>query len=385
MVEEQSEGAASTSPPHFEDLIANAISFLDRAVQELSDKSKIDRLKFSAIFFYQSVELFVKARLLQEHWSLVLADPKLADRSKFEKGDFKSVDLREAVARLKRVCGEDLSAAQRAFEPVRERRNRAIHFHAAELHLPPSKADPRLDLMGGETPETLALVGEQCRAWYELHTLLAGAWRHYLSTAQTLKIRWLDGRMRELQPYLQARFDRLTPQLRRIEADGYRISDCEACCYRASVESSTTDGFINHECLVCGTNGTVFRFACPVQDCDGDVVVSADGIGGKCFRCEHELDVDELVYHFQPKLRPKDAMLQPGAAYCAECGAVGTGQGTVAWVESAGCYICFSCLAEHDSVSECEYCSEQVTGDTSDTYWLGCMMCDGRAGNMKDD
>jgi hypothetical protein len=33
----------------------------------------------------------------------------------------------------------------------------------------------------------------------------------------------------------------------------------------------------------------------------------------------------------------------------------------------------------------CEWCSEDVAGDTSDSYLSGCMFCDGLIGHHKDD
>ena len=52
----------------FDRLVDNALDFLNRSIADF-EKSP----KYSVIHFYTAVELFVKARLMAEHWSLVVA------------------------------------------------------------------------------------------------------------------------------------------------------------------------------------------------------------------------------------------------------------------------------------------------------------------------
>jgi hypothetical protein len=81
----------------FARLIENALDFLNRAIEEFKTHPK-----YSIIHFYAAAELFLKARLLHEHWSLVvLKDP---DRQKFEAGDFLSVPFAVACERLHKVA-----------------------------------------------------------------------------------------------------------------------------------------------------------------------------------------------------------------------------------------------------------------------------------------
>ncbi len=72
--------AAVTSPDHLTEIVANAIDFLTLATEEFGDRSK-----HSVIAFYTAVELMLKARLMEEHWSLVVG--KDADMNKFKSGD----------------------------------------------------------------------------------------------------------------------------------------------------------------------------------------------------------------------------------------------------------------------------------------------------------
>lgn len=77
-------------------LVENALDFLHHAIENLERFPKL-----SIINFYTAVELFLKARLLHEHWSLVVAkDP---DWDKFISGDFVSVSFEDACGRLSRI------------------------------------------------------------------------------------------------------------------------------------------------------------------------------------------------------------------------------------------------------------------------------------------
>jgi len=91
----------------FNSLVENGLDFLFKAISEINDQPK-----YSVIHFYAAVELFVKARLMDEHWSLVVTKRQDPDKSKFFSGDFQSVSLDEAANRLKKIVGSGLSQAE---------------------------------------------------------------------------------------------------------------------------------------------------------------------------------------------------------------------------------------------------------------------------------
>jgi len=53
------------------------------------------------INFYASIELFLKARLLKEHWTLIVTKKTEPDIDKFISGDFQSITINEAEILLK--------------------------------------------------------------------------------------------------------------------------------------------------------------------------------------------------------------------------------------------------------------------------------------------
>src|SRR5688572_5966325 len=110
----------------FTSLVENALDFLNKSVREL----KAGEAKYSVIHFYSGLELFLKARLLLEHWSLTASDVNKMAKNKFAAGDFQSIGLDEAKSRLANILGSELSPPEsKVYERLRKRRNQAIHFY----------------------------------------------------------------------------------------------------------------------------------------------------------------------------------------------------------------------------------------------------------------
>lgn len=105
-------------------LVENALDFLHRAIDDLEGHPK-----HSVIGFYTGVELFLKARLLAEHWSLVVSPRKDPDFEAFLKGNFVSVSLEEAASRLEKAVRSGLSPGElQTFKRVGQHRNKMVHF-----------------------------------------------------------------------------------------------------------------------------------------------------------------------------------------------------------------------------------------------------------------
>ena len=102
------------------------MSFLNGHLNELEESPK-----FSIINFASAIELFLKSRLLKEHWTLVLADVNKGNptAAKFLEGDALTVTPTKAIQRLKDIVGMPVHEnAINAFKSVANHRNKAIHF-----------------------------------------------------------------------------------------------------------------------------------------------------------------------------------------------------------------------------------------------------------------
>lgn len=76
-------------------LTQSAFDFLERSVEDIKDHPK-----YAVIHFATAVELLLKARLMNEHWSLAVEHVSKAEINEFLQGRCKTVSPAEAVKRL---------------------------------------------------------------------------------------------------------------------------------------------------------------------------------------------------------------------------------------------------------------------------------------------
>ena len=107
------------------------------------------------IHFHAAVELIMKARLLWEHWTLIVTRPENANLKNFRSGDFQSVSIKDAKTRLESIVQDGLTQREYdCFLQLSDHRNRMVHFY----HLGTS----------GNKAELEKIVTEQCLAWYHV-------------------------------------------------------------------------------------------------------------------------------------------------------------------------------------------------------------------------
>ncbi|WP_370212807.1 hypothetical protein [Roseovarius sp.] len=106
------------------DLSESAFDFPERSVDEI-----VTHPKYSVIHFATAVELILKARLMREHWTLVVERASDVTLDDFLTGKAKTVSQADAIKRLKNACGENIpSDAATQFGKIAAHRNRMIHF-----------------------------------------------------------------------------------------------------------------------------------------------------------------------------------------------------------------------------------------------------------------
>lgn len=96
-------------------VVDNALDFFQKALEEFDKKPK-----YSVIHFHAAIELIMKARLLWEHWTLIITRPETANLKSFRSGDFQSVSIRDAKTRLESIVQDGLPGGVRVlFAPLR--------------------------------------------------------------------------------------------------------------------------------------------------------------------------------------------------------------------------------------------------------------------------
>lgn len=116
------------------DLTENGLQFLRRAVYQLnSEQSTLESLSFAIVDLATSVEVLLKARLVQEHWTLIASNLDKVTVPSVLSGDISTVAPDQAVKRLENIVGIDLRTDGRIaqLETLTKLRNRAIHFSSS--------------------------------------------------------------------------------------------------------------------------------------------------------------------------------------------------------------------------------------------------------------
>lgn len=348
----------------FSRLVDNAFDFLFKAVSEIEGQPK-----YSVIHFYAAVELFVKARLMKEHWSLVISQRQEAEWEKFIVGDFQSVTLTEAASKLRKIVCSGLTKAELdAFKEVANDRNKMIHFFH-EAHSEEESGEFKRDI-----------VKKQLKAWFFLHQLLIVKWKNEFSSWDE-KITELDKKLRKLHEFLQLIFDNLNPKIEANKEKGVQYAECPSCGFAAQELCEEENTIYEAECLVCGLTEQSLNIECSA--CGNTVILKEEGFG-QCDSCMKDIEPKDvagvLIDSGAAHIAAMEGDYSWGEGNCSHC----DGYHTVVHTENDE-WICASCFGVFESLEFCGWCNEPNTGDMEHSYVAGCNYCDGMAGWHRDD
>ena len=343
------------SPSDFDSLVLNGIDFLKKAITQLDSEPK-----YSVINFYTAVEIFLKAPLVKESWYLVVVGKP--DRQAYESGNFMSVSFDDACERLSISLKKPLtSSAKKAFDAVREHRNRMVHFYHAGID--------------GKQRDAIKL--EQAQAWFELNRFLTDVWREEFSP-YIPEIKIMERGLIANNHYAQAKYGSLKNKIEGMKKGGAVFEQCPSCKTEGCQTTEPVERLTKYNCLVCFYSDTVLEVTCP--ECDSEQKLRPyDGF--TCDECEHSIPEGEIFdFVDQCAIRgTKDCMDADTPANCDEC------QGYHSVCEFEGGYLCANCFAFFDSISSCGWCNDPRTSHDEDSYVTGCEFCDGYAGHHADD
>lgn len=109
-------------------LLENALDYFLSAA-EYARKGDLRSLKYCTLHIAASVELLLKAKLFEEHWSLIFADVDKATEAALKSGDFKSADPQTVLDRLETIAKIAVSKEDRVLlDDLRKLRNCIQHF-----------------------------------------------------------------------------------------------------------------------------------------------------------------------------------------------------------------------------------------------------------------
>lgn len=351
--------AAKNEPAtDFENLVRNGIDFLEKAMSQLDSDPK-----HSVINFHTAVEIFLKAPLVYEHWSLVVVD-RDPNRQKYEAGDFLSVTFEDACTRLGSALNKQLkSSAKEAFDKVRKHRNRMVHFYHSGLD--------------GKQRDEIKL--EQATAWFELNRFVGDTWRDQFKSFAS-EFRRMERSLIANNHYAKAKYEALKPKIEGMKTSGKVFEDCPRCHTNACQLEEEASRLTSRHCLVCFHSSKRLQIDCPECGDPNQYLEPYDGFS--CEQCDCEVKGESEIFDLldQNSVRgTKDDLDSDTPANCDEC------QCYHSVCEYEGGYLCTNCFTYFDSVGQCQWCNDPMTGDTEDTYVTGCEHCDGYAGHHADD
>lgn len=353
-----------TYDQQFTRLCENGLGFVAKAIDQLWEYSSPDALKYSVIHFYSGVELLLKARLMHEHWTLIVADPNKADIDEFLNGDAQTVGQKQAVQRLKKVAKVTVPAnATNSFEELRKHRNRMVHFyHPIDVNEP------------DRDKQREAVILEQCRGWFYLRRLLGDEWRDVFAAFQN-EVDDINAAMKRHREYLRTVYDQIRPELETAGREGATLATCSTCGFEAQLLNKI--GPQEHSCRVCLAKESFVLHLCPNEDCRKKTLLAPETCTAwRCEHCSSSIGLDDVLHEYT--IEGKADHDEPNrSALCTECGHIPETAGTLGDGEIAFCFNCFSWPTK---IEYCEWCNEPFTGDASGTYLSGCERCDGKLG-----
>lgn len=206
-------------------LIRNALDFVVRATEDLWSATQPTQreLKYSTIHLYEAIEILLKARLMQEHWSLVLVDREIGKKTyNGLLGKFRSVDYKVAKERLANVSGIDIEGrADRAFDELGDLRNRFVHFECSER------------------PEIVLSI--QLRGWHYVLALLEDGFLDPLDAEERAILGQASSAMHRSEAFLETRFEEVEEEIDAQRGAGRLVATCPKCAQNLCSGTATSD------------------------------------------------------------------------------------------------------------------------------------------------
>ncbi|EME01851.1 hypothetical protein B381_01584 [Stutzerimonas stutzeri NF13] len=341
----------------FDALVRNALGFVNTSIDHLQQKPKN-----AIVDLYTAIELFLKARLMKEHWTLMLAKPETGDLQNLAVGDFLSVYLDDALKRIQSILGEKIDQdASDNFKALGEHRNQIVHFAHSGMDNP-SKTQ------AGVIVETWA-------SWHYLHALLTGPWEAVFQP-YSMELQVLNQRMMRQGDFIKARFEILKPQIEIQEKKGNKIVPCGHCHMSAAIVGETHPWGTDYTCMVCGVDDTAVEeckaeLHCP--GCNAPFKFFEKGLHA-CPACGHQITTDILIDLCTKQFPEGDDWCEEGHVHIASCHKCQHPQPSVFFIE--GMWSCVSCFDRGWGAVACERCGEFVTGDMERIKYFACHKCE---------
>lgn len=332
-------------------LINNAFDFLEKSIDQVDNEPK-----FSVINFCIATELFLKARLMNEHWSLIVSkDP---DIQKFEKGDFKTIAFYEIISKIENITGERIDEkAKKCFQMLANHRNKVVHFYSDDY----------------KTNATIVsqIAIEHYNGWHFL-SILIDRWKLIFEPFDD-RISDIKRKMMKYESYLQIVYNNIKLDIEKSVKRGVKFKKCSSCKQLASEVSRLTEHLYVCTCKVCRNHEQYIELECPDDNCNGNIKIDGYNVGFSeftCDKCSEDVDMEFITGKLDHNQVTDEYYTRINCGECSTPGDV---------VKDGDYYICLSCLTTDTKYGICEWCGEGELGgrDMQFSGVTGCSFCDG--------
>lgn len=341
----------------FDALVRNALGFVNTSIGHLQHNPKN-----AIVDLYTAIELFLKARLMKEHWTLMLSKPETGDLQNLAVGDFLSVYLDDALKRIESILGEKIDkGASENFKALGEHRNQIVHFAHSGMDNP------------GKTQA--GMIAEAWASWHYLHALLAGPWAAIFQP-YSAELQVLNRRMMRQGEFIKTRFEILKPQLEIQEKRGKQVVPCGHCHMPAAIVGETHSWGADYTCMVCEVDDTAVEEChaeLPCPSCSAPLKFFQKDLHA-CPRCGQAVDTDILIDLCSKHFTEGDAWCDEDQVNIASCHKCEHPQPSVFFID--GMWSCVSCFDRGWRAITCERCDEFVTGDVERIQYFACHKCE---------
>lgn len=336
-------------------VIRNCIDNFKQSQRFLDDDPNLSLITFSI-----ATELLLKARLMHEHWSLIVE--RNPDKERFKQGDFKSIPLRDLVKKIHDVTEEKFSNEfKKQISKLVYHRNKLIHFcHDAYLK--------------GKNTLTEDIAIEQLSIWYELFNIINNRWGSLIFTEESYgEIVELNEKFQINRKYYVAKYNKIKPKIEVLIAKGKNVIKCQNCDNLASIEVKKSENISKFMCEVCSATAYELSFKCPSCRKDNATILNILEESVQCKICQDELieHLREWIQTFSVQYHHDDVVCNGNCGECCE-------YETVHNIDDY--YICHNCFHIEEVIQVCEWChSYQLGGNNLEmSFFNGCEYCDGR-------
>lgn len=350
-------------------LLNNAFDYLQKSSVEFENEPK-----YSLINFFNAVEIFLKARLVAEHWSLIVESENISYQ-KFKDGESKTLDFEQLCKRINGINQQkeiDTNTTD-AFNSLRKERNKLIHF----THNIVNESNKQKK---NELKEKFAVI--ELRAWYYLKLLLSVWTDKFGQYDVKTHVDQFENRITDIKKYIDLKYEAMKPIIEQEINKGKSVIDCVICGKHSAVIINKKNRNIQlYKCFVCENEVENYEAELKCRSCNKIFKYNLGYYNiGDCIACEcgYKISSQEIIEQTLEQFSPdqKRIIFQPIDINCGNC------DGYHSVVRLGDMYMCVDCgYIQYEAPLVCECCNEAIIGlsdcDSLKRYIFGCGFCEG--------